>query len=94
MQQVKIIPKDPMYIEGRLVKYIICEPTQVDMLKIKTKRASNLKSSRTAIKCINNGKEYKSIREASEDLGLDAGGISRCINDKQSTTGGYVFKKL
>lgn len=36
--------------------------------------------------------EYKSVREAAEALGLDAGNISSCARGKRPTAGGFIFK--
>lgn len=38
-----------------------------------------------------NGKEYRSIIEAAEELGLNRSGISQVLSGKYKQTGGYTF---
>ncbi len=44
-----------------------------------------------SIKCINNDKIYNSIKEAADDLNLDASAITKVCKGKQKNTKGYVF---
>jgi hypothetical protein len=96
---VKLIPNEQMQDQlsqvtgGRRVKYIICEPTQMDILKQNGKRKENLKQIKTPVICLNNNIRYESIKSASIDLRLDPKAISKCINGKQETVKGYKFKK-
>lgn len=47
-----------------------------------------------AIICLNNGKTYKSAREAAKDLDLSYSKISNICNGKRTHTKGYKFKFL
>ncbi len=97
---VKLEPNQEMQeclaslVKNRKVLYIVCEPSQSDILKHNSKKASNLKQSKQAVMCINNKKRYESISEAAKALGLDPSGISKVINNKQSTVSGYSFYKV
>lgn len=42
----------------------------------------------------NNRKVYPSIAEASRQVGTSSAGISKCINGKQKTAGGYKWEKI
>lgn len=44
------------------------------------------------VRCIENGKTYKSIREASQELGLVEQHISACLHGRQKSTGGLHFE--
>ena len=46
------------------------------------------------IRCITNGKEYKSVVEAGKDLGIYPGGISQVLRGRRITTHGYRFMYL
>ncbi len=82
-----------MIVDGRKVLYIMCEENSSDIAKRKAKIADRNKTKRTAVVCTNNSKRYESILEASIELNLDPGAISRCISNKQKTTKGFGFKK-
>lgn len=49
---------------------------------------------RVKIKCLNNGKIYNSIKEASEDLGISHQAISRVSLGQRKHTHGYRFIRL
>jgi hypothetical protein len=42
--------------------------------------------------CVTTGKEYKSVSEAANDLGLFTSNISRCCQGKFKQTGGFQFR--
>ena len=42
--------------------------------------------------CITNNTVYKSAREASKQLNLHSGSITKCCKGKRKSTGGYQFK--
>jgi len=46
------------------------------------------------ILCVNDGKIFNSINEASESLNLSLGNVSQVVNGKRKHTKGYVFKKV
>ena len=98
-QHVKLIPNDDMQnqllpiVGNRKVLHIICEVNQVDKLKIKGKMALIAKKRKVEVYCKTNNKTYPSIKQASIELILDAGAISRCISGKQESTNGYTFKR-
>lgn len=45
-----------------------------------------------SVRCIETGKEYKSMKLAAEDLGLSVSGISQQINGKYNHVKGYHFE--
>lgn len=47
-----------------------------------------------SIICIETGKHYKSLREASEDLNINRSGITQMLRGKAKTCGGYTFAYL
>ena len=49
---------------------------------------------RKPIKCVNNGKDYLSVKDASKDLGIDASAISRVLVGKITNTKGHRFKYI
>lgn len=49
---------------------------------------------RVRVKCLNNGKVYNSITEASEDLGIEGKYISRVALGQRNHTFGYKFERL
>ena len=46
------------------------------------------------VKCLENGKIYRSINEAADDLNLRDSGISAVLRGAQKTTGTYHFEKI
>jgi hypothetical protein len=54
------------------------------------KRASNS----ILLKCLNNGKEYASIKAVREDLGIDTINIAKHLRGEYSHISGYRFKRL
>lgn len=49
---------------------------------------------RKAIRCINTGKCYATMREACRELGLQESNLSKVIHGHRKTTGGYSFEIL
>jgi len=94
---VKLIPNEAMQnclmelVQNRTILHIECEASQMDILKYNSKRAKNFGKRDKAIVCLNNNIQYKSIRAASIDLGLDPGAISRLVSGKRLSTNGYKF---
>ena len=98
-QHVKLIPNDDIQnqlqtlVGNRKILYIICEVNQMDELKIKGKMAEIAKERRVRVYCPTNDTTYPSIKQAAIELILDPGAISKVVNGKQQSTGGYEFKK-
>lgn len=55
------------------------------------RKRSSLKQS-IKIVCVTTGKVYNSIADASRDLNLNSGTISKIINGKMKQTKGFTFK--
>ena len=97
-KHIKLVPNAEMQeqlediVGRRKVRYIICEPNQLDLLKLKGKMMDLGKQRKKPVVCINNGKTYNSISEASLALGLDPAAISKCARGKQHSTQGFAFK--
>ena len=90
---VKVIPKEPTYIDSHLVEYYVRKMTKFDKEQRDHRLRCNRADVRRRIKCTTTGKVYDSITQAANDLGLDKAGISKCIAGKQHTVKGYQFKK-
>jgi len=80
------------YLNGRKIIHINCKMNKTDEYKKIKHLIDNSKKRSKPIVCITTQIEYQSIKEASKALGLDAGAISRCVNGKQKSTKGYIFK--
>ena len=91
-KNIWLVPTEPMYVEGRKVIKILCEPTPTDILKEKSRLQNMSKNRKRPIKCITNNKTYNSITAASKDTGIDAGAISRICNKKQKSSNGLTFE--
>jgi len=76
---------------NRKVLYVMCEMNRMDELKIKGQIKEAATKRCKPIFCDTNGKQYESIKQASIELILDPGAISRVLSGKQSTTKGYTF---
>ena len=98
-KHVKLIPNDDIQnqlqtlVGNRKVLYIICEPNHMDKLKINGRMTEVREKRKVEVYCKTNNKTYPSIKQASIELILDAGAISRCISGKQESTNGYTFKR-
>jgi len=98
-KQVKILPnselKNHLYpmVGNRNVLYIICEPNQMDALKIKGKVTEQAKKRRVEVYCPTTDTTYPSIQQAAIELILDPGAISKCLAGKQESTKGYTFRR-
>lgn len=88
---VHLTPKETMYFEGREVVRITCKMTQTDIIIRKQKLKNNKPNTSKPIKC-SNGKIYKSITKAAEELSVSSSSISKVLKGKQNTTKGYSFK--
>ena len=91
-KNIWLIPKERMFIEGREVIKILCKPSGSDEFKEKERLSKLGKAKRRPIKCLTNGKVYSSIAEASRELILHPGAISKVCNGKQKSTNGYTFE--
>ncbi len=96
---VKLVPNEDMQnalselVQGRKILYVVCEPSATDTYNHNIKKIENLGNHKIRILCENNSLIYESIKEAATALGLDPGAVSKCVNGKQRTTGGYSFRK-
>ena len=90
---IKVVPEEPLYIDGHLVEYYVRKMTKLDKEQRDYRLRTNRADVRVRIKCITNGKVYNSITQAANELGLDKAGISKCIAGKQHTVKGYKFNK-
>jgi len=91
-RNVWLLPRETMFVDGMEVIKILCKPTaQMEFIERERLRKLGL-SKRRPIVCINNGKVYKSMKDAANELGLNPGAISRVCNTKQLNTKGFVFK--
>ena len=92
MKNVWITPTSEMWIDGRKVIKILCEPTQQD-IRIQNQQKSELgKSKRRPVKCITTNRVYQSIKDAAKGTGVQPGAISRICNGYQKTSNGFTFK--
>jgi len=96
---IKLIPNKDMQNElstlvgNRKILYILCEENQVDVLKRKGKLSEQAKKRSVRVYCPTTLETYESIQDAAIKLILDPGAISKVVNGKQKSTGGYTFKK-
>ena len=91
-QNVWLTPEQPMYVQGCKVIKILAIPTQ-EMIDKENRRLSDLgKAKRRPVKCLTNGKVFKSIKDASEGTGVNPGAISKICNGKQKTSSGFTFQ--
>ena len=95
-KHVKIVPQEPTYIGRRKLLYYICEENDEDV-KIRNERLKNqAKNNQIPIIRVSGSgtmKYFDSIREASLASNISESSISKCINKKQASAGGYVFKR-
>lgn len=93
---IKVVPHEPTYYKRRKVLYYICEETTDDVaIKAKRLKAQAEKNKKTVIRIssIDSIKYYDSVKEAAEASGISYSSVSKCINGKQASAGGYEFKR-
>lgn len=94
---VKLVPKEPMYIEGRLVAYIMCHESREDIEKKKTRMREIAVKNRVKVireSATGDIRYYDSVESAARATGISQSAVSKCINGHQKTAGGYKFKKM
>ena len=79
--------------QGREIIHVLCEANAKDMLAYNLKKTDNLQRRKTPVLCVSTGISYDSVGEASKATAVAPGAISRCINNKQKTANGLLFKK-
>ena len=96
MKTIKVYPKEPTYIDRRRVLYFVCEVNDTDnndrIERLKSQAENNKKS---VIRKSSAGtiKYFDSVGEAANATGISNSSVSKCINGRQSSAGGYEFKK-
>ncbi|WP_079709744.1 GIY-YIG nuclease family protein [Paraliobacillus ryukyuensis] len=86
--------------KGYNIKYGGAKEKLPDMIKMKISRSQKGKlnhsygkpsARRKQVRCINNNKTYKSVTDASSDLGLSISKIAAVCRGDRGSTGGYIF---
>lgn len=93
-KRVKIEPKEEMFYEGRKVLFVICEESKNDTIKRKNRLKKLGYSNKKPVKRISGAgtiKFYDSVQEAADDTRISYSSVSKCVNKKQATAGGYSF---
>ena len=93
-ENIIVVPEEEFWYNGRKVISMTCEKNAQDKFKDRERLRKIAKANRKAIYCENNDTAYQSITDAANALGLSESAISKCINGKQKSTKGYVFKKV
>ncbi len=58
----------------------------------KIRKGKSLEHFKVRVKCVNNGKTYNSVTEASEELGLHQPSVSRAAQGTRKQIKGYIFE--
>ncbi len=91
---VKLIPKEPLIMEGRKVLYVICEASKEDM-QIKNDRLKQSSNhGRVMVQCIETKKVFNSMKEASACYLISGSQVSYACKNPHRTAGGYHWKKI
>jgi len=95
-KSIKIYPEKDTYIGRRKLIYYLCEECDLDVEKRSSRLRETAKNRRIKIiRTTASGtiRYFDSVREAAEASGVSISSVSKCINNKQSSSGGYQFKK-
>lgn len=95
-KHIKIYPEKETYIGRRKLVYYVCEENNEDEEKRASRLRETAKNRRIAIMRTTGAgtiKYYDSIKEAAEDSGLSYSSVSKCVNGKQKSAGGFIFKR-
>jgi len=79
---------------GRKVLRIICEPSIEDKRKVMEDIAKAGRRRRKKVWCLSTGKVFNSLTEASEEMKLDKGNLSKACNGKRESVDGFIFSYI
>ena len=68
--------------------------TRKELVNLTFRRGTRVPRSRRAVRVVETGEVYPSIREAARELNLWPECIRACLKGKYETTGGYHFKEV
>ncbi len=96
MSTIKIFPNEE--ISGRKVIYTLCQATEEDVKNRPRKISSATNCGQKMVKQIQfNGTTiaiFNSIKEASDETNIDMSTISRVVNGKSFSAGGYCWREV
>ena len=93
LKTIKFEPEDMRY-EGREVLLIVCKATALDRENHNKKLRKYALDNKKAVKRVAGSgaiKFYESVKEAADDSSISYSSVSKCLNKKQPTAGGYTF---
>lgn len=96
MANIKIYPTEPTYVQRKKVLYYVCEETTDDTHKRNERLRRQAEQNKKQVKRISGSgtvKFFDSVKEAAESSNISYSSVSKCINGKQDTAGGYIFRK-
>ena len=91
-QNIWLIPKEPMFLEGRKVIKVLVEPNGQDRHNERERKRNMGKANAKPIVCTSTGKTYNAIIEASKEMGIRANSIGKCCRGQLKSTSGHTFK--
>ncbi len=91
---VKLIPKEPLIMEGRKVIYVICEANKEDLQKRSNRLLNVTTHNRSMVQCVETQKVFDSMKLAGELYGISQSSISRVCDNPNRIAGGYHWRKI
>ena len=89
-------PTEATWINGRKIKYYVCEPNEEDIEKRNDRLRKQAKERRVKVvrkSATGHIKYFSSVEAAASASGVSRSSVSKCLNGHQKTAGGYKFMK-
>ena len=91
-QNIWLVPKEPMFLEGRKVVKILVEANGQDKHNERERTRNMGLANAKPVVCVTTGKEFASIREASDKMGISHSSIAKVCRGDLKSTSGHTFK--
>lgn len=96
IKNVKIYPEKAIYVKRRKILYYVCEENDEDISKRNSRLKEQAKINKKSVVRISASgtmKFFDSVKDAAKASSTSYSSVSKCINGKQTSAGGYEFRR-